>query len=184
MDSEKIEQGVRLILEGIGEDITREGIAGTPSRVARMYEEIFSGVGQSPDGLLKIIPGETHDEIVLSKDIPLFSVCEHHLLPFCGKAHIAYIPSQGKVVGISKLVRVLELYCRRPQIQERLTTQVADALMKNLKPKGVMVIVEATHQCMTIRGVKKPHSNIVTSVVRGIFRTNPQTRAELLSLIK
>ena len=184
MDHEKIKQGVRLILEGIGEDITRPGLLETPDRVARMYEEIFRGMEDDPLKYLKIIKGESHDEIVLAKDIPMFSICEHHLLPFQGVAHIAYIPSKGMIVGISKLVRVLESLALRPQVQERLTSRLADTLMEGLKAKGVMVMIEANHLCMTIRGVKKPNSHMVTSAVRGLFRTSNPTRSEALALIR
>lgn len=173
-----------MVLEGIGEDISRPGLLETPDRVARMYEEIFSGMNENPMSLMKIIHGESHDEIILAKDIPMYSVCEHHFLPFHGSAHIAYIPKDGRIVGISKLVRILEAFAKRPQIQERLTTQVADALMEGLKPQGVMVMIEARHLCMVIRGVKKPDSKIVTSAVRGIFRKNNLTRSEALSLIQ
>jgi len=183
MDEAKIEQGVRLILEGIGEDVNRPGLLDTPGRIARMYRELFSGLGEDPREHLKTIIGESHDEIILAKDIPMHSICEHHLLPFQGVAHIAYIPA-GRIVGISKLVRVLETLARRPQVQERLTTQLADTLMEGLQPKGVMVMIEANHLCMTIRGVRKPHSRIITSAVRGIFRTNEITRSEALSLIR
>jgi GTP cyclohydrolase I len=184
MDSEKIQQGVRLIIEGIGEDINRPGLVDTPKRIARMYQELFAGLGDNPLRYLKTVLGESHDEIILAKDIPMNSICEHHLLPFQGLAHIAYIPKDGRIVGLSKLVRVLEALARKPQVQERLTTQVADALMEGLKPRGVMVMIEASHMCMTIRGVKKPHSKIITSAVRGIFRTSELTRSEALSLIR
>ncbi len=170
-------------MEGIGEDISRPGLLETPDRIVRMYEEIFSGMREDPTKHMKIIQGESYDEIILAKDIPMYSVCEHHLLPFHGSAHIAYIPQKGQIVGISKLVRVLEACAKRPQIQERLTTQVADILMKGLKPQGVMVMIEARHMCMIIRGVRKPDSKIVTSAVRGIFRKNNLTRSEALSLI-
>ena len=184
MDHEKIKQGVRLILEGIGEDINRPGLLETPDRVARMYNEIFRGMEENPIKHLKIIQGESHDEIVLAKDIPMFSICEHHLLPFQGVAHIAYIPAKGMIVGISKLVRVLEALALRPQVQERLTSQLADTLMEGLSAKGVMVMIEANHLCMTIRGVKKPNSHMVTSAVRGLFRTSNPTRSEALALIR
>ncbi len=183
MDKEKIKAGVKMVLEGLGEDISRPGLLETPDRVARMYEEIFGGMDEDPMRHMKIIHGESHDEIILAKNIPMYSVCEHHLLPFHGSAHIAYIPKDGQIVGISKLVRVLETCAKRPQIQERLTSQVADILMKGLKPQGVMVMMEARHMCMVIRGVKKPDSKIVTSAVRGIFRKSNLTRSEALSLI-
>jgi GTP cyclohydrolase I len=183
LDDKKIKAGIKLVLEGLGEDIRRPGLLETPDRIARMYEEIFSGMDEDPMSHMKIIHGESHDEIILAKDIPMYSVCEHHLLPFHGSAHIAYIPKDGKIVGISKLVRVLESCAKRPQIQERLTTQIADILMEGLKPQGVMVMIEARHMCMVIRGVRKPDSKIVTSAVRGIFRKNELTRSEALSLI-
>jgi GTP cyclohydrolase I len=184
MDLAKIQQGVRLIIEGIGEDVNRPGLTETPLRIARMYQELFNGLYDDPLRYLKTVLGESHDEIILAKDIPMNSVCEHHLLPFQGTAHIAYIPKGGRIVGLSKLVRVLEALARRPQVQERLTTQVADALMQGLKPQGVMVMIEANHLCMTIRGVKKPHSKIITSAVRGVFRTSELTRSEALALIR
>ncbi|MEW6162380.1 MAG: GTP cyclohydrolase I FolE [Nitrospirota bacterium] len=184
MDLKKIEKGVRLILEGIGEDPDRPGLKETPGRVARMYEEIFAGLKTPSEEILKYIEGESHDEMVLLKDIPFYSVCEHHLLPFIGKAHVAYIPSGGKIVGLSELVKAVEILAKRPQVQERLTTQLADLIMERLKPKGAMVIIDAEHLCMSMRGVKKPDSRTVTSAVRGIFRTKQSTREELLELIK
>ncbi len=184
MDKEKIRQGTKLIIEGIGEDPNRPGLAETPDRIARMYEELFAGLGEDPFQYFKTFIRETHDEIILAKDIPMFSICEHHLLPFEGAAHIAYVPKVGRIVGLSKLVRVLEVFSRRPQVQERLTTDVADTLMEGLKPRGVMVMIEARHLCMSIRGVKKSGSTIVTSAVRGIFRTSEPTRLETLSLIR
>lgn len=185
MDKKKIEDGVRLILEGIGEDISREGLIGTPKRVADMYEEIFSGIGMDPKAALGSQFDENHDEIILVKDIPFYSVCEHHLVPFVGKAHIAYVPNRsGKIVGLSKLVRVLDVVAKRPQVQERLTTIVADAIVNKIKPRGVIVIIEAEHLCMSMRGVKKPSTLTVTSAVRGLFRDNPASRAEVMSLIK
>jgi len=184
MDLKKIEKGVRLILEGIGEDLERPGIKDTPQRVARMYEEIFAGLKTPSEEILNYIEGESHDEMVLLKDIPFYSVCEHHLLPFVGKAHVAYIPSGGKIVGLSELVKAVEILAKRPQVQERLTTQLADLIMERLKPKGAMVIIDAEHLCMSMRGVKKPGSRTVTSAVRGIFRTKQSTREELLQLIK
>lgn len=183
MDKKKIEQGVRLILEGIGEDPERPGLKDTPKRMARMYEEIFAGLQGEPEKLLKIIEGETHDEMILIKDIPFYSVCEHHLLPFIGRAHIAYIPA-GNIVGLSELAKVLEHLAKRPQVQERLTSQLADMIMERLKPKGSMVIIDAEHLCMSMRGIKKPGSRTVTSAVRGTFRTKASTREEMLELIK
>ncbi len=184
MDLKKIEKGVRLIIEGIGEDPGRPGLKDTPDRVARMYQEIFSGLETPTEELLKTIEGESHDEMVLLKDIPFYSVCEHHLLPFIGKVHVAYIPSGGKIVGLSELVKAVEVLAKRLQVQERLTTQLADLIMNKLKPKGAMVIVDAEHLCISMRGVKTPGSRTVTSAVRGIFRTKQSTRDELLELIK
>jgi GTP cyclohydrolase I len=184
VDKKKIEEGVRMILEGIGEDVNREGLIETPARVADMYEELFSGIDLDPSEVLGPMFDENHDEIILVKDISFYSTCEHHLVPFVGKAHIAYAPNKsGKIIGISKLTRVLEIVARRPQVQERLTTIVANSIMKEIEPRGVMVIVEAEHLCMTIRGVKKPNTITVTSAVRGLFKDNPASRAEVLSLI-
>lgn len=184
MDINKITTGVKLILEGIGEDINRAGLKDTPRRVAEMYQEIFAGLKDNPDKIIKPIKDEKHDEMVIIKDIPFHSMCEHHLLPFIGKAHIAYIPANGRIVGISTLAKALEILASRPQIQERLTSQFVDSIMKNLTPKGAMVIIESEHLCMSMRGVKKPNSITVTSAVRGVFRTNASTRSEMLSLIK
>ena len=183
MDKGKIKKGVRLILEGIGEDLRRSGLKDTPRRVADMYEEIFAGLGVPQEEMLKLIEGETHDEMILLKDIPFYSVCEHHLLPFIGKAHIAYIPS-GRIVGLSELAKVLEYFAKRPQVQERLTSQLADMIMEKLRPRGAMVIIDAEHLCMSMRGIKKAGTRTVTSAVRGIFRTKASTREELLELIK
>jgi GTP cyclohydrolase I len=184
MDARKIEKGVRLIIEGIGENPDRPGLRRTPERIAELYEEIFSGLVRSPEDILKPMEGEKHDEMVLLKDIPFFSVCEHHLLPFAGKAHIAYIPEGGRIVGLSALARALEVFAKRPQVQERLTAQLADLLMERLRPKGCMVIVDAEHLCISMRGIKKPGTRTVTSAVRGIFRTKQSTREELLQLIR
>jgi len=183
MDKQKIQQGVRLILEGIGDDPERAGLRDTPRRVAEMLDEILGGMGQDGAGQLSVIHEEDHDEIVLVKDIPFYSMCEHHMLPFSGHAHVAYIPQASRVTGISKLARVVEVESKKLQVQERLTTSVAEAIMKALKPKGVMVVIEAEHLCMTMRGVKKPGARTVTSVVRGLFRDNPATRAEAMALI-
>jgi GTP cyclohydrolase I len=183
IDKPKIEEAVKIILEAIGENPEREGLIDTPRRVARMYEEIFYGMDVDPCEILKVSFNEYHDELVLVKDIPLYSMCEHHLLPFYGKAHVAYIPKGGKVLGISKIARVTEVFARRPQLQERLSSQIADCIYNTLKPYGVAVIIEAEHMCMTMRGVNKPGSLTVTSAVRGIFETRAQTRNELLSLI-
>jgi len=184
MDTERIRRAVREIIEAIGEDPEREGLKDTPARVARMCEEIFSGLNKEPDKHLEIFFTEQLDEMVLVKDIPLYSFCEHHLLPFYGKAHVAYIPRQGKVTGLSKLARVVETYARRPQLQERLTSQIADCLVRTISPLGVIVVIEAEHMCMTIRGVNKPGSKTITSAVRGICRTQEATRAEALALIQ
>ena len=184
MDKDKIEKGVKLFLEGIGENLERLGIKETPARVARMCEDILAGIGEVPRKVLTILRGEKHDEIILLRDIPLYSFCEHHLLPFLGRAHIAYIPEEGRITGLSKLARVIDLLSKRLQVQERLTTQIADVVNDALKPKGVMVIIEAEHLCMSMRGIKKPGATTVTSVVRGIFRNNPATRAEAMDLIK
>lgn len=184
MNRKKIEKGVKLILEGIGEDVERPGIKDTPGRIADLYKEIFSGLQTPTEEILVPIEGESHDEMVLLKDIPFYSVCEHHLLPFFGKAHMAYIPSGGKIVGLSKLAQALEVFAKRPQVQERLTTQLADLIMEKLKPRGAMVIIDAEHLCLSMRGIKKPNARTVTSAVRGIFRTKESTRTELLELIK
>ena len=184
MDKKKIEKAVKMILEAIGDDPNREDLLQTPSRVAAMYEEIFSGVARDPSKELEIVLDHKHDEIVLLKGIPLYSVCEHHLAPFIGKAHVAYIPKQGRVTGLSKIVRVVDILAKRPQVQERLTTQVAEIIMDKLKPLGVMVVIEAEHLCMSMRGVKKAGIMTVTSAVRGVFRENNKTRSETLALIK
>ena len=183
LDDEKIRQGVRLILEGIGEDPERPGLVDTPSRVADLYREVTCGMDQNPADLLVPLHSEDHDEIVLVKDIAFHSLCEHHLIPFIGMAHVAYIPEGSRVVGISKLARVVEIEARKLQLQERMSTRIAEHIMHALSPKGVMVVVEAEHLCMTMRGVKKPGARTVTSVVRGIFRENAATRSECLDLI-
>ncbi len=184
MDLAKIEKGVRLILEGIGEDPERPGIRGTPRRVARMMEDILGGELVDPADDLEIFQDERHDEMVLIRNIPLYSVCEHHLLPFAGVAHVAYIPKEGRIIGLSKIARLVDTLARRLQVQERLTKQIADILNEALKPLGVMVVIEAEHLCMSMRGVKKPKAITVTSAVRGSFRNNPATRAEAMMLIK
>ena len=182
VDKVKIEQAVRLLLEGIGEDITREGLIDTPDRIARMCEEIYGGLGHEADQhLLKQFPVE-NNEIVLEKDITFYSMCEHHLMPFYGKAHVAYIPD-GKVVGLSKLARTVDVYARRLQIQERMTAQIADDIMKYLAPQGVMVMLEAEHMCMTMRGIKKPGSQTVTMVTRGVFAENKELQDRFLQLV-
>lgn len=183
VNKEKIEEAVRLLLEGIGEDCNREGLKETPERVARMYEEIFAGMEQEAgEHLAKTFLAE-NNEMVLEKDISFYSTCEHHLMPFYGKVHIAYIPD-GRVVGISKLARTVEVYARRLQIQEKMTAQIADAIMENLKPKGVIVMAEAEHMCMTMRGVKKPGSKTVTMVARGEFEGNERLQNLFLNLVK
>ena len=184
MDNAKIEQGVRLILEGIGEDPDREGLLDTPARVARMYEEVFAGLTEDPARHFEVTFDEHHEEMVLVKDIPFYSMCEHHLVPFFGKAHVAYIPaSDGRICGLSKLARLVEAFAKRPQVQERLTSQIADTLIEQLDPQGVIVVLEAEHMCMSMRGVKKPGSQTVTSAVRGVFEKSAPARSEALSLI-
>lgn len=185
MDHEKIKQGVRLILEGIGEDPGRPGLRETPRRVAEMYADIFSGIdGEDPASLLVAMPGDHHREMVLIKDIDFYSICEHHLLPFHGSAHVAYIPSEhGHIAGLSKLARVVRLVAARPQLQERITSEVADAIMRALEPLGALVLIEAEHLCMSMRGVRTPGAKTVTSAVRGIIQTHPATRAEVMALI-
>jgi len=184
MDLKKIERGILLILEGVGEDPKRPGLKNTPQRVARMFSEILSGIKENPEKHLRAIQHEKHDEMVLIKNIPLYSTCEHHLLPFAGVAHVAYIPKQGRIVGLSKIARVVDILSRRLQVQERLTKQIADLINEHLKPLGVMVVIEAEHMCMSMRGAKKPKSLTVTSAVRGSFRTNPTTRSEAINLIR
>lgn len=184
MDKKKIEKAIRDILEAIGENPKKKDLLDTPKRVAEMYEEIFAGIKQDPQAQLEVILDQKHNEIVLLKGIPLYSVCEHHLLPFIGRAHIAYIPKNGRVTGLSKLARVVDILSRRPQVQERLTTQIAEIIMHKLKPMGVMVVIEAEHLCMSMRGVRKPGTLTVTSAVRGIFKENQKTRSEALSLMK
>jgi GTP cyclohydrolase I len=182
MDKKKIEQGVKLILEAVGADLKNKDIAATPGRVAEMYAEILSGQFRSAEDELEVVLEQKHDEIILLKAIPLYSICEHHMLPFIGKAHVAYIPDK-RITGLSKIARVVDTLSKRLQVQERLTTEIADVIMKKLKPKGVMVVIEAEHLCMSMRGVKKPGTLTSTSVVRGIFLTNQKTRQEALSLI-
>jgi len=184
MDKEKIQTGVRLILEGIGEDPTRAGLIDTPRRVADMYEEIFFGMHVDPRELLVAMPDDHHREMVLIKDIAFYSVCEHHLLPFIGKAHVAYIPSAaGHIAGLSKLARLVRTVAARPQLQERITSEVANALEEALEPLGVLVLIEAEHLCMSMRGVRSAGAKTVTSAVRGLIESNAATRAEVLSLI-
>lgn len=183
-DRDKIAQGVRLILEGIGRDTQSGTLVETPGRVADAYAEIFAGMAANPEDLVKVIHEPSYDEMVIVKDIPFYSMCEHHLLPFHGRAHVAYIPKEGRITGISKLARVVDAHARRLQVQERMTADIASSLMRKLNPKGAMVVVEAEHLCMTMRGIRKPGSITVTSVVTGIFRENPATRAEAMTLIK
>ncbi len=184
VDHEKIKQAVRMILEAVGENPDREGLLDTPKRVAKMYAEAFEGMNVDEETYFETIFSEDHEEIVLVKDIPFYSMCEHHLVPFFGKAHVAYIPKGGRVVGLSKLARAVETVARRPQLQERITSTVANAIMKKLEPHGVMVMVEAEHMCMTMRGVKKPGSSTVTTAVRGVFEKDANARAEVLQYIK
>ncbi|WP_041701781.1 GTP cyclohydrolase I FolE [Gottschalkia acidurici] len=185
MDKPRIEAAVREILIAIGENPEREGLLDTPKRIAKMYEEIFSGLKEDPKEHLKVNFGEEgHEELVLVKDIPFYSVCEHHFVPFFGKAHVGYIPKDGKLTGLSKLARVVDTVAKRPQLQERITSTIADAVQEALDPYGVIVVVEAEHMCMTMRGVKKPGSKTVTSAVRGLFNKDAKARAEAMSLIK
>jgi GTP cyclohydrolase I len=183
-DDAKVEQGIRLILEGIGEDPDRGGLRETPSRVARMYREVFAGIARDASELVTVVEGADHDEMIMVRDIPLFSMCEHHLIPFSGRAHVAYIPNRNQeITGLSKIARVVDLLAKRPQVQERLTTEIAEALDRALSPRGVFVVIEAEHLCMTMRGIKKPGSVTVTSAVRGLFRTDARTRQEAMSHI-
>ncbi len=185
IDQDKIKRAVASIIEAIGDDPKREGLVGTPTRVAEMYAELFGGLAQDPKKELAVVYEEGHREMVVVRGIPFYSMCEHHLLPFYGTAHIGYIPDiSGRVVGISKLARVVEIVARRPQIQERMTTEIADAIMGGLNPAGVAVVVQAEHLCMIMRGIKKLGSNIISSAIRGTFRTHPESRAEFFSLIQ
>jgi GTP cyclohydrolase I len=184
MDREKIMQGVRLILEGVGEDPDREGLKKTPERVANMYEEIFAGIDFDPSVYFETLFDEHHQEMVIVRDIPVYSMCEHHLVPFFGVAHIAYIPGEsGKICGLSKLARCVDMFAKRPQVQERLTSQVADTIVKCLEPSGTMVVLECEHMCMSMRGIRKPGTRTTTSAVRGSLRTSSNTRAEAMRLI-
>ena len=183
IDRAKIEKAVASIIEAIGENPKREGLVGTPRRIAEMYAEVFGGIYEDPGEELRVGFEEGHQEMVILKDIPFYSMCEHHFLPFHGLAHVGYIPS-GRVVGASKIGRVVEILAKRPQLQERLTTQIANTIVSVLEPKGVAVIIQAEHLCMTMRGVKKPGSNIITSAMRGLFQKNPLTRSEFLSLVQ
>lgn len=184
MDKERIQKAVREILIAVGEDPDREGLLETPKRVANMYEEIFAGLTEDPKQHIKLFNEQSNDEMVIVKDIPFYSMCEHHLLPFFGKAHIGYIPSDNKIIGLSKLARIVDNFAKKPQVQERLTSDIADFLNDNLQPKGVAVIMEAEHMCMTMRGARAAGSKTQTSALRGIMRTDAKTRAEVLSLLK
>jgi GTP cyclohydrolase IA len=184
-DRAKIEQGVRQILEGIGEDPDRGGLRETPSCVARMYEEIYAGIDVDASQIVTVVEGVDFDEMIMVRDIPLYSSCEHHLIPFVGKAHVAYIPNKSQqITGLSKIARVVDTLSKKPQVQERLTTEIAEAIERALSPRGVFVVIEAEHLCMTMRGVKKPGSVTVTSAVRGLFRTDARTRQEAMDHIK
>lgn len=184
VDLEKIARGIRLVLEGVGEDPERPGLRETPRRVAEMYAELTAGMRESATEHVAALPGDKHDEMVIVKDIHFASLCEHHLAPFVGRCHIAYIPKEGRIVGLSKLARLVETFARRLQVQERLTSEVADTLFDGLKPLGVMVVMEAEHTCMTVRGVRKPGAVTITSAIRGGFRKDPRTRAEAMALIR
>jgi GTP cyclohydrolase IA len=184
-DPQAVEEGIRLVLEGIGEDAGRAGLKETPRRVSQMYGEIFAGMHQDPEAVIDVTFDEGHDEMIMVRDIWMASVCEHHLIPFVGKAHVAYIPNKdGRITGLSKVARLVDVLARRPQVQERLTTQIADVLERALSPRGVFVVIEAEHLCMSMRGVKKPGSITVTSAVRGVFKTDARTRAEAMGLIR
>jgi GTP cyclohydrolase I len=182
IDTERIKKAVIEIIEAVGENVGRTGLKGTPRRVAMMYEELLGGMHEKPEKFLETVFTEKYDEIVLLRDISFYSICEHHLMPFIGMAHVAYMPT-GSVVGVSKLARIVDCFARRLQVQERLTVQIADFLMDNINPKGVAVVLEASHSCMTIRGIKKPGSAMVTSALRGIFKSDPRSRSEVLSLM-
>lgn len=183
-NQEKVEQAVYQLLEALGENPEREGLLDTPKRVAKMYAEMFSGLNEDPKYQFTAVFSEVHDEVVLVKDIPFYSMCEHHLVPFYGKAHVAYLPSGDKVTGLSKLARAVEVAARRPQLQERLTDQVATALEEALNPRGVFVMVEAEHMCMTMRGIKKPGSKTITTVAKGLYKEDREERKEILSLMR
>jgi GTP cyclohydrolase IA len=183
IDKDKIIEGVRLIIEGIGEDITREGLVNTPQRIADFYEETFSGVGMDPKQEVTLYTAENRDELIIIRDIPFYSMCEHHLLPFFGKAHVAYIPGDNKITGFSHLARVIEILARRPTTQEALTSKAANIIRKTIRPKGILIVTEAEHLCLTMRGIKKPGSRTITSAIRGMLRKEA-TRAEAFALIK
>jgi GTP cyclohydrolase I len=183
MDREKLKKAATLILEAVGEDPQRRDLLDTPNRVADMYEEVLAGIAKDPEKELAVILDHKHEEIVLLKDIPLYSLCEHHLVPFIGRAHIAYIPKGGRVTGLSRIARVVDILSRRLQVQERLTTQIAQVIMQRLRPLGVMVVIEAEHLCMSMRGINRPGIKTITSAVRGMFKDNEKTRAETLALM-
>ena len=184
LDLEKVARGIRLVLEGVGEDPERAGLRETPRRVAQMYAELTAGMREDPQRHVIPLPGDKHDEMVIVRDIHFASLCEHHLAPFMGRCHIAYIPKGGRIVGLSKLARLVESFARRLQVQERLTSEIADLLFDGLKPLGVMVVMEAEHTCMSLRGVRKPGALTITSAIRGGFRKDPRTRAEAMALIR
>jgi GTP cyclohydrolase I len=184
VDQDKIKLAIKMIIEAIGEDPEREGLQDTPKRVAKMYAEVFEGLELDPKSYFDVVFGEDHEELVLVKDIPFYSMCEHHLIPFYGRAHVGYIPRGGRVTGLSKLARAVEAAARRPQLQERITSTVANAIVDKLDPHGVVVVIEAEHMCMTMRGVRKPGARTITSAVRGCFEKDPAARAEVFSLIK
>ena len=184
VDRARIEKAVHEILEAVGEDPDRDGLVRTPRRVADMYGEILGGLHEDPDGALEVTFEAGHDEMVMVRDIPLYSLCEHHVIPFVGKAHVAYIPNaDGRITGLSKLARLVDIYARRLQVQENLTTQIADTIQRVLEPRGVLVVIEAEHLCMSMRGVRKPGTTTITSAVHGLFRTDPSTRSEAMQLI-
>lgn len=183
-NQEKIEKAVYQLLEALGEDPKREGLLDTPSRVAKMYQEVFSGLKEDPKEQFTAVFSESYEEVVLVKDIPFYSMCEHHLVPFYGVAHVAYLPSHGKVTGLSKLARAVEVASKRPQLQERLTSQIATALKEALSPKGIFVMVEAEHMCMTMRGIKKPGSKTITRIAKGVYQTDAVLRQEVLAMIQ
>jgi len=184
-DPQKVEEGVRLILEGIGEDPGRDGLKETPRRVAEMYREVFSGLYDDPEAVVDAVFDVGHDEMIMVRDISVAGLCEHHLLPFTGRAHVAYVPNEdGRITGLSKLARLVDTLAKRPQVQERLTTEIAEVLERTLKPRGVFVVIEAEHLCMSMRGVKKPGHETVTSAVRGVFRSDARTRTEAMELIR
>ena len=184
VDRARIEKAIREILEAVGEDPDRDGLVRTPQRVADMYSEILGGLHEDHDSVLDVTFEAGHDEMVMVRDIPLYSLCEHHVIPFVGKAHVAYIPNaDGRITGLSKLARLVDVYARRPQVQENLTTQIADTIQRVLQPRGVLVVIEAEHLCMSMRGVRKPGTTTITSAVHGLFRTDPATRSEAMQLI-